>query len=262
MKRIRLIIEYDGTAYVGWQTQPNGPAIQQFIEEALEKVTKERCVLHASGRTDSGVHALAQVAHFDTHARMPADKYAFALNTLLPRDIRIRYADEAPPAFHARFDAERKHYRYTIQLGAHARAFLRHTALHVYDPLDIPQLQSVAAVVLGEHDFRAFMASGSRLQHTIRTIYRSEWSLIGNMLYYDVEGNGFLYNMVRILVGTMLDIGKGLLPPACLTAALRSGIRSDAGPTAPAHGLMLMRIWYPAFDTASVLHETCHPPVL
>lgn len=259
MKRIRLIIEYDGTAYVGWQTQPNGPAIQQLIEGALARVTKERCVLHASGRTDSGVHALAQVAHFDTHARMPGDKYSFALNALLPRDIRIRYAEEAPVDFHSRFDAKGKHYRYAIQLGAHARAFSRDTALHVHGPLDLAKLQSMADAVMGEHDFHAFMASGTTLRHTVRIIYRSAWSRAGDMLYYDVEGNGFLYNMVRILAGTMLDIGKGLLGEDCIKTALQSGRRADAGATAPAHGLTLMRVWYDAFDTAQALGEAAFP---
>ncbi len=253
MRRIRLIIEYDGTAYVGWQTQPNGIAVQQLMEAALFKVTAEQICLHASGRTDSGVHALAQVAHFDTEARMPADKFAFALNALLPNDIRVRYSGEAPGGFHARFDAERKQYRYSIYHAEHARAFMRHTALHLHGAFDEALLFAAAAKIIGLHDFRAFMAAGSRVENTTREIYRSQWAREGNFLYYDVEGNGFLYNMVRILVGTMLDISKGVLPPQAMQAALQSGNRQDAGATAPAHGLMLMRVVYPGFDTADVV---------
>lgn len=253
MRRIRLIIEYDGTNYVGWQTQPNGLAVQQVIEKELFCVTGEEIALHASGRTDSGVHALAQVAHFDTQARMPADKFAFALNAGLPRDIRIRYSGEAEPDFHARFSAKRKQYRYTLQTGEHARAFLRNTALHVHGRLSEDILHATAKDVLGSHDFRAFMAANTTMEHTVREIYRSEWTREGELLYYDVEGNGFLYNMVRILVGTMLAAAKGTLPPDAMKKALSSCKRQDAGPTAPAHGLMLMRVVYPGFDTAEVV---------
>ncbi|MDL2235277.1 tRNA pseudouridine(38-40) synthase TruA [Christensenellaceae bacterium OttesenSCG-928-L17] len=256
MRRIRMIIEYDGTAYVGWQTQPNGTAIQALLEEQLFSVTGDRITLHASGRTDSGVHALAQVAHFDTHARMPADKFTYALNTGLPRDIRVRFAEDAPEDFHARFHAERKHYRYSVLHSAHARVFLRNTALHVHGALDEAAMQAEAEAVLGTHDFLAFMAAGTTLENTTRTIFRSEWTRLDDMLYYDVEGSGFLYNMVRILAGTMLAVGKGTLPPGTLLRALQNRSRADAGPTAPAHGLMLMRVVYPGFDTEEVLHHT------
>lgn len=251
--RVRMILEYDGTAYVGWQTQLNGIAVQQLLEEALATVTGERVLLHASGRTDSGVHALAQVAHFDTQARMPADKYALALNALLPQDIRVRHSEEAPADFHARFSAQSKWYRYTLYHGQHARAFLRHTALHTHGGLRQELLHAAAAEILGQHDFRAFMASGSKIQQTTRTIYRSAWSQADAFLYYDIEGSGFLYNMVRILVGTMLDISKGILPPNAVQRALESGSRADAGATAPAKGLMLMGVRYEGFDTQEIL---------
>ncbi len=253
MRRIRLIVEYEGTAYVGWQAQPNGVAVQQKIEEAIENVTGVRSVLQGSGRTDSGVHALAQVAHFDTGARMPADKFAFALNTFLPPDIRILYSDEVPDSFHARFDAKRKHYRYTIQTGPHADVFTRNTALHVHAPLDFDRLQSTASEYSGEHDFRAFMSSGSTMENTVRTIYFSEWSADGKYLHYDVCGNGFLYNMVRIMVGTMLEINAGRLPRDSVQKAFSTPERSFAGATAPAHGLTLYRVVYPGFDTKEIL---------
>lgn len=255
MRRIRLILEYDGTSYVGWQTQPNGVAVQQVLEEALHSITGERIALFASGRTDSGVHALAQVAHFDTTARMPSDKFAYALNALLPRDIRVRYSADAPADFHARFQAEGKHYRYTLLHALHARAFSRNTALHIHGDFDERLLQNAAAALPGKHDFAAFKAAGSRVDSTVREIYHAAWTRADQFLYFDITGSGFLYNMVRIIVGTMLDIAKGTLPPDTLQKALLSGNRADAGATAPAHGLTLMRVWYPGFDTAEAMQE-------
>ena len=255
MRRIRLITEYEGSCYVGWQTQPNGTAVQEKIEDAVEKVTGARSTVHGSGRTDSGVHALAQVAHFDTEVRMPADKFAFALNTFLPGDIRILYSDEVPMTFHSRFDAKRKHYRYTVQTGPHADVFTRRTALHVHAPLNIGILNSAASEYLGEHDFRAFMSSGSTMENTVRTIYFSEWTENGKYLCYDVCGNGFLYNMVRIMVGTMLDIHAGTLPGEAIRNAFSAPDRSLTGATAPAHGLTLFRVVYPDFDTKEILER-------
>ncbi len=248
-----MIIAYDGTGYVGWQTQPNGISVQETVEKALFEVTKERISLHGSGRTDSGVHAHAQVAHFDTGVRMSADKFAIALNMHLPSDIRVLYSEECDPVFHARFSAKKKQYCYRIRLGAHADVFSRTTALQLHDSLDLVRMQQAAKAVLGEHDFRAFMSSGTHMENTIRTVMQSEWSTDGAFLIYTVTGNGFLYNMVRILVGTMLEIGRGRLQPDTIQKALESHDRSDAGPTAPAHGLHLMRVIYDEFDTGEVL---------
>ena len=255
MRRIRLIVEYDGTNYVGWQTQPNGTAVQALIEGALKKVTGETITLHGSGRTDSGVHARAQVAHFDTGVRMAADKFAFALNTFLPRDIRVLWSEETMEEFHARFNAKDKQYRYTVQLGPHSRAFTRNTALHLHHTPDLAAMQRAAADVVGEHDFRAFMSAGVTMENTVRTVYRSAWMQDGDLLYYDVAGSGFLYNMVRILVGTMLEIGSGKRGEDAIRLALESHDRSDAGATAPAHGLMLYRVRYADFDTTEVLER-------
>ena len=160
MKRIRLVIQYDGTAYVGWQTQPNGLAVQERIERELKKLTGAPTVLHASGRTDSGVHALAQVAHFDTASRIPPDKFAYALNAGLPADIRILFSGEAEEGFHARFDVVKKHYRYSVQHSPHANAFTRTTALHVHTALDMDAMNVAAGFLLGTHDFSAFHATG------------------------------------------------------------------------------------------------------
>ncbi len=250
-----MVISYDGTNYVGWQTQPNGTAIQAVIEHGLSVLTGESIVLHASGRTDSGVHAKAQTAHFDTLSRIPPDKFSFALNALLPRDIRIMYSEEAKPDFHARFSAKRKAYRYTIQTGAHQDPFLRNTALFVHCPLDIDVMQKEAECLLGEHDFAAFRSSGTVNKTTVRTIYSSQWSKCGNILHYDVTGSGFLYNMVRILADTMLDVGSGRLPVGSVAKALDSRERGDAGATAPPCGLMLMRVVYPDFDTEEVFDQ-------
>ena len=252
MTRIRMIVQYEGTAYVGWQVQANGLSVQQVMEEALKKLTGENIALFASGRTDSGVHARAQVAHFDTQSRIPPEKFCFALNVGLPRDIRVLYSDEAE-GFHARYDVKRKHYRYTVLNAPHAEVFTRNTALHVHETLDFLAMRASAGALLGEHDFIAFKSAGTELENTVRTIYRSEWSREGNLLYYDVAGSGFMYNMVRIFAGTMLDIGMGRRDFGCIARALASGSRTDAGATAPAHGLTLRRIEYENFDTEEIV---------
>jgi tRNA pseudouridine38-40 synthase len=244
-----MIIEYDGTNYVGWQVQPNGVSVQQLIEEQLRGIACCPVTLAASGRTDSGVHARAQVAHFDTESRIPPEKFAFALNAGLPKDIRVRYSGEAPEGFHSRFSAKQKLYRYTVHNAPHSSAFTHSAALHIHYRIDLQKMQNTSKDILGEHDFSAFKAANTRIEDCVRTITRSEWSKNGDYLFYDVEGNGFLYNMVRILAGTMLEIGMGRMDAGTLKAALESGRRSDAGPTAPAHGLMLMRVKYEDFDT-------------
>lgn len=255
MRRIRLIISYDGTNYVGWQVQPNGVAIQELLEKALFELTGETIRVEGSGRTDSGVHAKAQVAHFDTNARMDASKFAVAMNTHLPPDIRVLYSEECDPSFHARFSAKQKEYAYTLQLGAHADVFHRTTSLHLHALPDETAMQLAAAAVVGTHDFNAFKCTGSSIETTVRTVTRSEWTRNGQFLVYRIEGNGFLYNMVRILVGTMLEIGSGKRPVSDMQHAIESGRRSDAGATAPAHGLCLVRVIYPDFDTEEVLRR-------
>ena len=253
MRRIRTIIAYDGTDYVGWQTQPNGVAVQEVIEGAIREVTGEKVSLQGSGRTDSGVHARAQVAHFDTEARMAADKFAIALNTHLPADIRVLYSEEVSPDFHARFSAKEKQYRYFVQTGPHADVFARKYALHAYMPLDLGLMNEAAALSVGTHDFSAFMSTGREVESAVRTLSLSRWEQQGKFLVYTVQGNGFLYNMVRILVGTMLGMGSGRIPRDSMEKALANLSRKDAGPTAPAHGLVLWRVKYPDFDTEEIL---------
>ena len=255
MRRIRTIITYDGTDYVGWQTQNNGVAVQEMVERAIREVTGAQSSLQGSGRTDSGVHARAQVAQLDTGDRMAADKFAIALNTHLPADIRVLYSEEVSPDFHARFSAKEKQYRYFVQTGPHADVFARKYALHAYMPLDLDLMNEAAALVVGTHDFSAFMSTGREVETAVRTVSLSKWEKQGKFLVYTVQGNGFLYNMVRILVGTMVGMGSGRIPKDSMEKALASLSRKDAGPTAPPHGLMLWRVKYPDFDTEEVLRR-------
>ncbi len=256
MKRIVLVIEYRGTNYVGWQVQPNGVSVQEVLRAALKKLTGEDISLHASGRTDSGVHARAQVAHFDTESRIPADKFAFALNTYLPKDIRVKASFDAPsPDFHSRFSVRKKHYRYTVLNTLHDSAMSFDRALHIHYPLDLQKLNEAAALFLGEHDFAAFKAVGTKSATTVRTVYRAEWSREGDLLFFDVAGSGFLYNMVRIMVGTMLRIGMGYDDVSVIEKALSDPHRENAGDTAPAHGLTLWRVEYGEFDTEALLES-------
>ena len=242
--RIKLTIEYDGTAYAGWQRQENALAVQQVIEEALTKLTRARVVIAGASRTDAGVHALGQTAHFDTESRIPPDKYAFALNTLLPADIRIRKSEAVSEDFHARFSNKGKRYRYLIYQSPHAGALNRNTHAHVIYPLDDEKMRRELTALIGTHDFAAFAASGSVVKDTVRTIYSASLTRRGDELELLVEGSGFLYNMVRIIAGTLISVGAGRLEEGAFARAIQSGNRLDLGVTAPAHGLTLMEVYY------------------
>ena len=242
--RIKLTIEYDGTAYAGWQRQENALAVQQVIEEALTKLTRARVVIAGASRTDAGVHALGQTAHFDTESRIPPDKYAFALNTMLPADIRIRKSEAVSEAFHARFSNKGKRYRYLIYQSPHAGALNRNTHAHVIYPLDDEKMRRELTVLIGKHDFAAFAASGSVVKDTVRTIYSASLTRREDELELLVEGSGFLYNMVRIIAGTLISVGAGRLAEGAFARAIQSGNRLDLGVTAPAHGLTLMEVYY------------------
>lgn len=248
MRRIQLIIEYDGTNYAGWQRQENALAVQQVVEEKLRKLTRESIVLHGASRTDAGVHAMGQSAHFDTGCRIPADKFSFALNTMLPPDVRIRYSREVPESFHARFSTRGKRYRYLFHVHPHASAMHRLTRAHIIYPLDIDLMQREAQSLVGTHDFAAYAASGSVVKDTVRTIYRADVTRDGDEVKLIVEGNGFLYNMVRIIAGTLVGVGSGKLQPGAFARAIETGNRLDLGMTAPAHGLTLMEVFYDPKD--------------
>ena len=239
-----MTVEYDGTNYAGWQRQANALAVQQVIEETLKKLTGEGIVIHGASRTDAGVHALGQSVHFDTESRIPGEKFSYALNALLPHDIRIRGSGDAPEGFHARFSTKGKRYRYLFWDDRHAGALNRFTHAHSIYPLNDRLMQAEANALIGTHDFKAFAASGSVVRDTVRTIWRADVSRNGHEVQLIVEGNGFLYNMVRIIAGTLRDIGSGKLQPGALKRAIDTGDRLDLGVTAPAHGLTLMEVFY------------------
>lgn len=245
MRRICLIIEYDGTDFAGWQRQKGQNSVQEEIEKNLKIITGQDIVLHGSGRTDSGVHALAQVAHFDTDVRMPVDKFVPALNTGLPLSIRVHKSFEVDESFHARFSAKKKHYRYTIENTKIASALHRNFRLHVYGKLDEKKMNDAAKMLLGRHDFASFTSAGCHVKNTIREIYTSEITREGDIIYYDVIGNGFLFNMVRIIVGTLIEIGRGKRDASDIEIFLNEANRYlRVGATARAHGLTLVSVDY------------------
>jgi len=254
MRRIHMTVEYDGTNYAGWQRQSNALAVQQVLEEALGRLTGEKTVVHGASRTDAGVHALGQSVHFDTNSRIPGEKFSFAVNTMLPPDIRVSASEDAPEGFHARFSTRGKRYRYLFYDAPHAGALNRNTHAHSIYPLNDARMRDEALSLVGTHDFAAFAASGSVVRDTVRTLWRADVTRSGHDIMLIVEGNGFLYNMVRIIAGTLRDIGSGKLAPGALARAIWTGDRLDLGVTAPAHGLTLMEVFYE-------LPETCRIPV-
>ena len=243
-RRFVLVCEYDGTAYCGWQRQINGPSVQQALEEALSRLTGEPVAVTGSSRTDAGVHALGLCAHFDSATRIPPDKLAFALNTMLPPDIRIRESGPAPEGFHARYSACGKVYRYVFFNSRHDCAIGRQYAAHVPLELDERLMHAEAQALCGTHDFAAFAASGSVATSTVRTIYRAQVKRDGEQVTLTVLGDGFLYNMVRIIAGTLMEVGTGKRAPGAITRAIATGDRLALGQTAPAKGLTLMRVLY------------------
>ena len=243
-RRFRLTVEFDGTDYAGWQRQENAVSVQQVLEETLFRLTGEECRVTGSSRTDAGVHARGLVCHFDSATRIPAEKLAFALNALLPPDIRIRDSGFAPAGFHARYSACGKVYRYVIFNGRHAPAIGRQYCWHVPVPLSEERMRQAAAHVTGAHDFAAFAASGSVAKDTRRTILKCEVLRLSDEVRLTVLGDGFLYNMVRILAGTLAETGMGKRDPSAVAEALRTGDRLLLGATAPARGLTLLAALY------------------
>ncbi len=273
MKRnIRLTIEYDGTAYHGWQSQENAVTVQDTVTAAVCRLTGERCSLAGSSRTDTGVHALGFVCNFFTESAIPADKFSFALNTILPEDIVVKLSEEAAPEFHSRFSAKGKKYTYLIYNSTFPSALLRHRAYHVYYPLDIYAMNEAAGFFTGTHDFYAFSASGGSAKTTVRTITEaavtctsSSCGVVGKgsavsenddfvlggisasgsrLIEFSIKGDGFLYNMVRIITGTLIEVGFGKLKPEDMPGIISSLDRRKAGRTAPAHGLYLSEVYY------------------
>jgi tRNA pseudouridine38-40 synthase len=245
MRQIKLIIEYDGTNYSGWQVQPNGVTIQQVLEEALAKLLGEQVRLRSSGRTDAGVHARGMVAAFRTEKLLPLQAFSHGVNTLIPPDIAVKSAEEVDPGFDPRNDAVSKHYRYMI-LPAPVRSPLsRLSAWHFRRPLDLDRMREAGAHFVGEHDFCAFRGYNCSARTTVRTIFSLEVRREEDFIVIDVVGSGFLKNMIRIIVGTLVEVGEGKLSPDDVPAILAGGKRPDAGATAPAQGLCLIEVTYP-----------------
>ena len=244
MKNIQLIISYRGTNYCGWQVQPNGVTIQEAIVNGIAELTGETVNLIGSGRTDAGVHALGQCANFLTRSTIPAESFYRALNTRLPLDIRIISSRECDQDFHSRYHAKGKSYIYKIYENPVGSPFYSDLAFHVSRVLDWRAMKEAAAYFIGEHDFKAFMASGSSIKTTIRTIEEISFDKNGDLREITFRGNGFLYNMVRIMVGTLYEVGYHRLYPQDVIKIIDSRNRSHAGVTAPSHGLYLKEVYY------------------
>ena len=252
MRRIALCVEYDGTNYCGWQRQHNGVAVQQVLEEALEKVSGTFSPIQGAGRTDAGVHALGQAAHFDTECGVPAERFYLALNSRLPEDIRVTRSFQVPEDFNARFNAHAKEYRYVMLNRSCHSALMHDRAWNVHVPLDADRMNEAAKLFCGRRDYAAFQAAGSSAKTTVRNVLDARVYREGELVTLSVTGEGFLYNMVRILTGTLVLVGTGELQPADMTRILESRDRRQAGPTAPPQGLYLYNIRYEtpaAFDT-------------
>jgi len=247
VRHIRLVVEYDGTALHGWQRQANGPTVQQHLEESLAKLLTHEVQVVGASRTDAGVHARGQVASFRTERPIPLHGIRRGLNSLLPSSIAIRAAEEVPDDFHPRFSATGKHYRYSIYRAPDRSPRWRGRAWHHPDPLDVARMRAGAEALLGEHDFAAFRAAGCTARTTMRRIDAIDLSAAPEdpeLLRVDVRGNAFLRNMVRILVGTLTEVGRGYRDPAQVAEILASKDRTRAGITAPAHGLELIEVRY------------------
>ncbi len=244
MRQIKLTIEYDGTNYSGWQIQPNGITIQQVIEESLALMLGEPARLYSSGRTDAGVHALGMVAAFKTTKLLPLSAFSDGLNSLLPSDIAIKDAIEAPLVFNPRADAKGKHYRYTIHNAARRSPLARLASWHLRGALDVERMQIAASHFAGEHDFAAFRASNCAAKTTVRRLFSVAVVKDDESVIIDVHGSGFLKNMVRVIAGTLVEVGQGKRSPADIPGLLASGDRAAAGVTAPPQGLCLVEVFY------------------
>lgn len=244
MKNIKLTIEYDGTNYHGWQSQENALTVQDVVEKAINKLTGEQCSLNGSSRTDTGVHALGQAANFFTESSIPPDKFSFALNSILPGDVSIKHSEEVNMDFHARFMSKGKKYRYLIYNSRMPSALLRNRAMHVPLSLDEDKMLKAAQFLLGKHDFVSFRASGSTVKTSERTIYGVSLKRTEDLLEFEIQGDGFLYNMVRIIVGTLVQVGSGKLDVLDMPFIIEAKDRRKAGLTAPAQGLYLVEVYY------------------
>jgi tRNA pseudouridine38-40 synthase len=243
VNNIKLVIEYDGTNYAGWQQQKNGKTIHQTLNKAIVKVVNEKITLHGAGRTDAGTHAIGQVANFKTQSSIPLFNLAQAINYYLPKDIVVKSAKKVPEKFHSRYSAKSKVYRYTI-LNSKTRSAIGRNYCHYYaTDLDIEKMQKASKALIGKHDFSTFK-SKSEVISSVRTIKKLEIKRKGEYLFFTIEADGFLYKMVRAIVGTLLEVGRGKMTIGKFRETVKSGIRSKAGNTVPANGLCLLRVKY------------------
>jgi len=245
--RIKLVIEYNGKNYSGWQRQKNAPSIQQVLEERLSILTQEKVTLVGSGRTDAGVHAFCQAAHFTLEKSFPVGKIAYAVNTMLPPDIRVKYAETVSEDFHAQYNAKKKTYRYQMYIGRISSPLKDELSAHIpYDEglLNFTLMENAVKDLIGTHDFKGFQATGAEKKTTIREIYNADIKKSGADITLTITGNGFLYNMVRIIAGTLVWIGLGKIPPTAIKDVLETGKRIKAGKTFPANGLCLVSVEY------------------
>lgn len=243
--RVKCIVSYDGTHFSGYQVQPNKRTVQSEIEAALKKLHKGQSIkVHASGRTDAYVHAVGQVIHFDTTLTILPEKWPYALNSLLPNDIVILEAEHVADQFHARFDVIKKEYRYKLSTQKMIDVFKRDFTFHFPYKLDIESMRQACLHLCGTHDFTSFCVAKTEVEDKVRTIYSIEIMKEGNDLIFCFTGNGFLYNMVRILMGTLLEVGQGKKTPDQIPSILEGKDRSLSGKTAPGHGLYLWKVYY------------------
>ena len=243
--RVKLVVAYEGTNYCGWQIQPNGITIEQVLNETLSELLGEDIVVTGASRTDAGVHSLGNVAVFETKTRMPAEKISYALNTRLPADIRIQDSREVRPDFHPRFCETVKTYEYCILNRKFPDPTRRLYALFHYYPLNLGKMRQAAEYLVGEHDFKSLCTQKPEVENTVRTIYSVDITKEDDLIRIRICGNGFLYNMIRIIVGTLLRIGSGYYEPEYMKELLELKDRQAAGETAPPQGLTLVEIRYP-----------------
>ena len=244
MKRVKLVVAYDGTNYHGWQVQDNGITIEEVLNRTISELVQEDIKVIGASRTDAGVHACGNVAVFDTESRIPGDKFSFALNQRLPEDIRMQESCEVDADFHPRYADTVKTYEYNILNRRFELPSKRLYAAFCYYPMDIERMNQAAAYLVGEHDFKSFCSAGAQVQTTVRTIYAVNVTKDDDMVHIRITGNGFLYNMVRIIAGTLMQVGTGLMEPEQVKEILEARDRSKAGPTAVAKGLTLVEIRY------------------
>ena len=244
MRNIKLTIEYDGKEFNGWQKQPNKLNIQGSIEQAIYQITGEEVELNASGRTDAGVHALGQVANFKTNSNIPIEKFAIAINTKLKKSIRILKAEEVDERFHSRLSCKRKTYRYIINNSEQGTAIYRNLETNISYHLDETKMNEASKYFIGEHDFKAFKASGTSSKSSVRKIYDAKVYRQGDRIFIEITGNGFLYNMVRIISGTLVEVGMGKMQPEEIKEIIQSKNREKAGKTLPPQGLYLVEVEY------------------